>query len=170
MRKKKKEKLVEEQFWATFYYMNIPKHIDGIPEHVERVRFRLYESVYDEDLVMMVQGVKSVGQLDLDETYITNAGVEELVKLDSIRELRLKGCWSITNEAMPFICSIKGLELLHLGSTGITTEGFKEIGKLKDLKLLLISADTDDEKLAEIFVQLPANCQFLVNHKEYPFD
>ncbi|TKC12642.1 hypothetical protein FA048_03215 [Pedobacter polaris] len=170
MRNKKKEKLAEQEFWGTFYYMNVPKHIDGIPLHVEQVRFRLYNHVDDDHLVRMVQGIKSVGQLDLDETYITNAGIAELVKLDSITELRLKGCDSITNEAMPFICSINGLELLHLIGTSITTAGFEQIGKLTSLKKLLIRADRDDPLLEEIYVQLPKGCELIVDYKGYPFD
>ena len=169
MRNKKKEKQADQQFWTTFYYMNVPRHIPGIPLHVEQVRFRLYDHVDDDHLIRMVQGIKSVGQLDLDETEITNLGIEELVKLDSIKELRLKGCRNITNEAMPFICAIKGLELLHLIGTAITSAGFQQIGKLSSLKTLLIRADRDDPLLEEIYVNLPQGCEFIVDYKIYPF-
>ena len=167
---KKREKLAEQEFWGTFYYMNVPNHIDGIPLHVEQVRFRLYNHVDDDHLRRMVQGVKSVGQLDLDETDITNEGIEELVKLDYISELRLKGCHHITDGAMPFICSIKGLELLHLIGTSITTAGFQQIGKLTSLKKLLIRAEREDPLLEEIYINLPKGCEFIVNYKGYPFN
>jgi len=98
-----------------------------------------------------------------------NEGIKELVKLDYITELRLKGCENITNEAMPFICDIKGLELLHLIGTSITTAGFQQIGKLNLLKKLLISADRDDPLLEEIYVNLPKDCEFIVDYKRYPF-
>lgn len=169
MRNKKREKQADQQFWETFHYMNVPKHIPGIPMHVEHVRLRLYDHVDDDHLMRMVQGVKSVGQLDLDETEITNEGIAELVKLDYISELRLKGCENITNEAMPFICDIKGLELLHLIGTSITTAGFQQIGKLTSLKKLLIRADRDDPLLEEIYVNLPKDCEFIVDYKIYPF-
>ncbi len=76
MRKKQKLKLVEEEFWRTFYYINIPKHINGIPAQVEHVRFRVYDHVDDGHLARTVEFVTSVGMLGLDETEITNAGIE----------------------------------------------------------------------------------------------
>lgn len=170
MKSKRSDRKADDRFWETFYYMNGPKHSNGIPFHVEKVRFRLYDYVDDDDLVRMVGGINSVGQLDLDETDITNTGIEELVKLDSVQELRLKGCTNLTNEAMPFICSIKGLELLHLIGTSITTDGFKDIGKLSSLKKLLITADREDPLLEEIYVQLAKGCEFIVNYKIYPFN
>lgn len=170
MRSKKRERLAEQEFWGNFYDINVPKHIPGIPLHVQQVRFRLYDHVTDDHLVRMVTGIKSIGQLDLDETDITNAGIEELVKLDYITELRLKGCRTITNDAMPIICNIKGLELLHLIGTSITTEGFGNIGKLTSLKKLLIRADREDPLLEEIYVNLPKDCEFIVDYKGYPFD
>ena len=169
MKNKKREKQAEEEFWETFYVMNVRKNINGIPLHIDQVQFRLYDYVDDDHLERMVRVIKSIGQLDLDETAITNAGIKELIKLETIQELRLKGCSNITDEAMPFVCAIKGLTLLHLIGTNITTAGFNEIGKLKELKKLFISADRDDEKLEEIFVQLPASCEMIVDYKIYPF-
>jgi hypothetical protein len=170
MKSKKRNKRAEKEFWETFYYMNVPKHFEGIPEHVENVRFRLYDHVDDDHLILMVQGIKSVGQLDLDETDITNSGVKELLKLDNLTELRLKGCINITDEAMPSICSIKGLELLHLIGTSITTAGYDNIANLKNLKKLLIPADRDDPKLEEIYANLAPGCEMIVNYKYYPFN
>jgi len=170
MRKKKKEKLTDEMFWGTFYYMNVPKHIDGIPEHIDHVRFRLYDHVDDDHLRRMAQWVKSIGMLDLDETDITNTGIEELIKLDGITELRLKGCGNIDNDAMIYICKIKRLALLHLIGTSITTGGFEKISNLKALKKLLISADRDDPKLEEIYASLAPGCEMIVDYKSYPFE
>jgi hypothetical protein len=169
MRKKKKEKLAHEMFWDTFYYMNVPKHLEGIPEHVEHVRFRLYDYVDDNYLYKMAEVVKSVGMLDLDETEITIEGIKELTTLDNVRELRLKGCKNIANDAMPHICQLKGLTLLHLIGTEITTDGFGQIGNLTELRKLLISADRDDPKLEEIYANLAPACEMIVNYKEYPF-
>jgi hypothetical protein len=170
MRKKKQEKLAEELFWGTFYYMNVPKHFEGIPEHVEHVRFRLYDYVDDDHLRRMVEVVKSVGMLDLDATEITNLGVKELVQLDNISELRLKGCRNIDNGAMDYICQLKGLTLLHLIGTEITTDGFEKINHLKNLQKLLIRADIEDPKLEEIYANLAPGCKMIVNYKEYPFN
>lgn len=169
MRRKKQLKLAEEAFWSDFFYFNIPNHINEVPEHVERVNFRYY-NVDDEGLLRMIAYVKSIGQLDLDGTDITNEGVKYLVQLNNITEIRFKGCRSIDNNAMPYICQIKGLELLHLIGTSVTTDGFAQIGNLKQLKTLLISADTDDPKLEEIYASLAPSCQMIVDYKSYPFE
>jgi hypothetical protein len=169
MRKKKKEALAVQTFWANFFYFNLPKHLEEVPAHVERVNFRYY-GANDDDLFCMLEKVKSIYQLDLDETDITNEGLAYLTRLENLTELRLKGCSQITNEAMDAICQFKGLELLHLIGTGITTEGFEKIGALKQLKMLLISAEPSDPKLEEIFISLTTDCEFIVNYKAYPFE
>lgn len=168
MRRKKTEALASNTFWSNFFYFNIPKHINEIPSHVERVNFRYY-GANDNDLERMGQKVSSIYQLDLDETDITDEGVKYLTRLENITELRLKGCKQITDQAMASICMLKGLELLHLIGTNITTDGFKRIGDLKQLKTLLISADAEDPLLEEIFISLNPNCEFIVNYKAYPF-
>jgi hypothetical protein len=168
MRRKKKAALAIQTFWANFFYFNLPKHLEEVPAHVERVNFRYY-GANDYDIQYMLEKVKSVYQLDLDETEITNEGLVYLMELDNLTELRLKGCTQITDAAMEVICKFKGVELLHLIGTGITTAGFGDIGKLNKLKRLLISAEPSDPKLEEIFASLAPGCEFIVNYKAYPF-
>jgi hypothetical protein len=168
MRRKKQEKLAESEFWSNFFYFNIPAHINKIPEHIDRVNFRRYHAS-DSDMGRMVKVVRSIGQLDLDETEISSDGIEQLVKMDNITEIRLKGCYNINNRAMAHICNLKGVELLHLKGTAVTTGGFERISNLKTLRTLLIGAAPDDPKLKEIFVSLPKGCVFIVNYKAYPF-
>jgi len=167
MRKKKKQKLKEETFWANFCHFNLPKEQNEIPTHIKRVNFRL-SGADDEDLQLMAGYIKSIEQLDLDETEITNLGLHYLTQLESIKELRLKGCQGIDDDGLPYIYQIKGLELLHLGSTSITVARLQEINKLPYLKTLLISANDDEEiLLPQIARQLPKDCVFIVNHKDY---
>lgn len=169
MRRKKREKLDHKTFWATFVYFNLKTDVLKIPTHVDQVRFRYY-GANDSDLHRMVQEVKSINQLDLDETDVTDEGMKYLLELSYLRELRLKGCQKITNQAMEFICKFEGLELLHLHDTEINTDGFQHIGNLKQLKRLLIQADFQDPKLEEIYASLPKDCNLTVNYKPYPPD
>ena len=169
MRRKKKQKLKEETFWANFCYFNLPKDQDEIPFHIRRVNFRLGGAT-DDDLEMMAGYIKTIEQLDLDETDITNLGLQHLTKLESIKELRLKSCRQIDNDGLPYLYQIKGLELLHLGGTAITIAGLLAIGQLKLLKTLLISADEDEmHLLPQIAVQLPEGCEFIVNHQNFEY-
>lgn len=167
MRRKKKQRLKEEAFWATFFHINVPRHLEEVPDHLERVNFRVC-GVDDEGLALMAGPVKSINQLDLDDTDITIEGLRHLARLDYIRELRLKECRRIDNEAMEVIVKIKGLELLHLGGTAINVYGLASIGDLKELKLLLISAAGEEEKeLPRIAALLPPGCELIVNHQTY---
>lgn len=170
MRRKKKEKLEEEKFWNDFFYFNIPAGVDEVPAHLERVNFRRY-NVNDTGILRMVEYVRSIYQLDLDETDITNESIRHLSQLEKIQELRLKNCTSIDDGCLPDLYNIKGLELLHLGGTSITAKGLKDISRLTDLRLLLISASEEEtpESLINIALSLPPGCEFLVNHKLFEY-
>ena len=63
MRNKKREKQADKHFWETFYYMNVASGNTETPFHIEKVRFRLYDHVDDDDLVRMVSGIRSVGRV-----------------------------------------------------------------------------------------------------------
>ena len=167
MRKKKKQKLKDDAFWASFCYFNLPKEQDEIPVHMRRVNFRL-GGVTDEGLELMAGYIISIEQLDLDETEISNEGLRNLTQLENIKELRLKGCTGINDDGLLYLYQMAGLELLHLGGTSVTVNGLKEIGQLKRLKTLLISADDAEmELLPQVAAQLPEDCELIVNHQTY---
>lgn len=109
--------------------------------------------------------------LDLDETDITNEGIQHLAKLDFIRELRLKGIRALDNECIDHLNKINGLELLHLGGTSIDVEGVLKLKPSVSLKTLLISVDEEPqkEKMLQLRNAFPA-CEFILNHKVYTFD
>jgi hypothetical protein len=137
MRRKKKERLREEQFWNGFFYFNVPKHLDQVPQHLDRVNFRIY-NVDDYGLGQMVEYVQTINMLDLDGTDITNAGIAELTKLKDLKELRLKECRFIDRGCIKDLNKLTGLTLLHLGGTSITTADAPELKPLQNLKLLII--------------------------------
>lgn len=172
MRKKKQEKLKEEQFWSTFCYFNLPKNRVTIPPDLERVNFRIWDHVNDEHLLMMMSRVKSINYLDLDETNITNEGVKHLTQLHHIKELRLKGITAIDDSGMGSLNKLKGLELLHLGGTSVTLNGLTQLGSLQNLRVLLLSLTASEEvrkKMLELKKLLPG-CEFIFNYKSYLFD
>lgn len=169
LRKKKKQKLKEQQFWSTFAYFSTPKLPDEVPTHLERVNFRIWNHVEDEEIEMMVTHVQSINMLDLDETYITNYSIQLLSQLSFIKELRLKGCREIDDEAIPHLNNIKGLELLHLGGTSITLNGVLQLSANHPLRTLLISVDDPEQHQNDltIIAQRFPGCEFIVNHKNF---
>ena len=167
MRRKKQQRLKEEAFWARLLYFSVPRQPDEVPDHFERVNFRI-AGVDDEELALMATRVRSINQLDLDGTDITIEGLRHLTRLAFIKELRLKECRFLDNEAVETICGIRSLELLHLGGTGITVSGLSGIGCLGQLKLLLISATEGEmNELPRLDAVLPPGCKLIVNHKDY---
>ena len=89
MRRKKKQRLKEEAFWAAFFFYSVPRHLDEVPEHIDRANFRV-DGVDDEGLSLMVTKVRSIYQLDLDDTDITIEGLRHLTQLDFVKELRCR--------------------------------------------------------------------------------
>jgi len=169
LRKKKKQRLKEEQFWGTFAYFSKPQLPDAIPTHLERVNFRIWDHVDDDQIEMMITHVQSINMLDLDETEITNHSIELLGKLSFIKELRLKGCNEIDDDAIPHLNNISGLELLHLGGTPISLNGLLQLSATHPLRMLLISVDDPElhqNELTTIAQRFPA-CELIVNHKAF---
>ena len=169
MRKKKKQKLKEQKFWGTFAFFSTPQLPYSIPTHLERVNFRIWDHVDDEQIEMMVTHVQSINMLDLDETEITNYSIQLLTKLSFIKELRLKGCSEIDDEAIPHINNIKGLELLHIDGTSISIKGVLQLSASHPLRMLLIGVDDPEQNLDHLTIiarRFP-DCEFIVNHKSF---
>lgn len=167
MRRKKAEKLKEEQFWNDFFYFNVPAHLDAVPLHLERANFRRYH-VDDEGISMMMTAVLSVYQLDLDGTDITNEAIRMLTELEYVTELRLKNCEGIDDSCVPDLYKIKGLKLLHLGGTSITVQAMIEGGTFSHLKELFIDYEDQEIKvLQELAILLPKDCELIVNHQRF---
>ncbi len=119
----------------------------------------------------MIEYVRSIYQLDLDGTEITNAGITLLSTLDAVNELRLKNCPNIDAGCLEDLQQIKELELLHLGGTSIGVDDLIATPlKFKSLKFLLLDDDElNDEKLQQLYVSLPVGCELNINHRVYPF-
>ncbi|MDB5227509.1 MAG: hypothetical protein JWN78_1702 [Bacteroidota bacterium] len=162
MNLKKKEKYFWEKYFGISY--NQAGNLNPV---VKRLNFRDSE-LDDEELFFLISKMKSICQLDLDNTLVTDKGIQYLTKLESIKELRLKGCKGITQKCLHDLASMKELELLHLGSTFITLEDAKTLSRLQNLKLLLLSSDDPQEvikKEASALRLLFPNCEININHK-----
>lgn len=172
MNKKKKLKQLEKTFWATLFGVDVPAHLNEVPDHLNHVRMRLWDKVIDEYLELMVTQVKSINMLDLDATDITNDGIEHLTKMDFIKELRLKGIREIDNDCIVHLNKIKGLELLYLRGTSVTIDGILNLDCKPHLKELFFSAKDDEinkEKMLQLKKLMPI-CNFIIDGKEYYFD
>ncbi|MBK8519417.1 MAG: hypothetical protein IPL54_00575 [Chitinophagaceae bacterium] len=132
---------------------------------------RHIDDLDDIGFAYIMEGVKGVDMLDLNELEITNESIRLLAGLDYVKELQLKGC-SVDNDCVKDLNTITSLELLHLKNTNITIDGLLHLDKLTLLKTLMFSAedvDTIKEKLLQLKNLLP-QCDFVINSKPYYFD
>lgn len=162
MKKDKKELY----FWKRHFNIK-NNNLDSIPTEVNRFNFR-HSEVDDEWLLYITSRIKVIHQLDLDETLITDKGIYFLTKLETIKELRLKGCRDISKECLNDLNQIKSLELLHLGGTSIDLDDLYKLSALQSLKLILVSSSDNiaviKEKVSALKHFFPL-CIINVNHQ-----
>lgn len=162
MNSKKKEKYFWEKYFGISY-----TQANNLSPVIKRINFRDSE-LNDEELFFLVSKVKVIHQLDLDNTCVTDCGVQYLTKLESLKELRLKGCKDITEKCLIDLASLKELELLHLGGTLITLEHAKTLSPLENLKQLLLSSDYPEAMIKQEALRLRLlfpGCEININHK-----
>ncbi len=165
---KNKEKKKEKEFWRREFRI-APGRIAFIDPEVERLNFR-HSELDDDGIYWITTRLKIIHQLDLDETYVTDKAIQYLTKLDYIKELRLKGCDGISPGCLADLNKLTGLELLHLGSTGITLDDVHALFSLQKLQLLLLRSSQTEEVIVEKVRQLKKilpSCKFNVNYKIY---
>ena len=99
--------------------------------------------------------LEKVTILVLNNTQITDAGLKEVAKMQTLRTLRLDRT-QITDEGLKDVAKLKKLDSLFLDSTQITDAGLKELAKLQKLEDLNLN-DTSVTKagVAELQKALP---------------
>lgn len=166
----KKDKKKELYFWKRhFGIMN--NNLDSIPTEVDRLNLRIQDTEVDDQWLRYIAAkIKIVNRIDLDDTLITDEGIKHLSKLESVKELRLKGCHYITNESLDYLNKLTGLEVLHLAGTQIKLNAIEELISLQNLKKLFLST-SDSEEIITAKVQalkrLFPQCEIIVNAKSY---
>ena len=145
---------------------------ESMEEYYHHLDLRPLSDLTDEGLDYILARIKGVDMLDLNETEISNKGIQLLTRLEYLKELRVKGCAQLDNGCAEDLNKITSLELLHVKGTGISIDGLLKLDALPNLKKLLFSADDPEvikEKIWELKERLPG-CSFVINSKPYYFD
>lgn len=140
--------------------------------YCDHINLRFIDDLDDEGFAYIMDGVKGVNMLDLNETEITNKSIELLTGLEYVRELRLKGCHGLDDNCVDDLNKITSLELLHVKNTSVTINGLLKLHALTNLKTILFSAD-DVDPIKEKMLQLKTThsaCEFVVDGKPYYFE
>lgn len=138
-------------------------------DYYHQLDFRMLDDFGDEEFAYVMPKVKGVNMLDLNENEIGNASIELISKLEYVKELRIKGCRAVNNDAIPFINKISGLEYLHAKGTGITLDGLLKLAPSDIFRELLFSHEGGEDitgKMLQLKRLLP-NCEFVIDGKPY---
>jgi hypothetical protein len=104
------------------------------------------DSAMDDVIFRCLRGIRGLVQLKLDGTQVTDAGLVELNRHQSLRWLELSHAKNLTDTGVAGLGTLVNLELLRLDGIELTTEGLTpllNLGQLKEMSLLR-RALTDD--------------------------
>lgn len=94
-----------------------------------------------DDVMIHLAGLPAVRSLLLNDTDVTDAGMQAIGKLETLTNLDLRGC-AITNQGVSSLAGLSNLKALRFsgksGKTDITDESMPSIGKLTKLKVLAL--------------------------------
>ncbi|MBW3541840.1 MAG: hypothetical protein KY476_16350, partial [Planctomycetes bacterium] len=89
--------------------------------------------------------------MGLEETEITDKGLQSLGQLGSLQSLDLDGCTGITDTGVGHLTALTVLEKLEMGATQVTGVGLAGFAQSKNLEWLrLDGSKVDDKGLAVI--------------------
>lgn len=147
------------------------KLAESMSEYYHHLDLRPFDDLDDDAFAYIMEKVKGVNMLDLNETEITNESINLLTRLEYVNELRAKACRNLDNGCITDLNKLTNLVFLHLKNTAITIDGLLQLNNLPNLKELMFSAD-DVESIEEKMLQLKAllpGCEFTINSKPYSF-
>jgi Ran GTPase-activating protein (RanGAP) involved in mRNA processing and transport len=135
---------------------------------------RLSRTAVGDAALAEISSLPRLGELDLHETPVTNAGLEKLAQSKSLRELRLshtkvgddgvielarlKGLrrlnlceTKVTDASMAALAELPELQILDVHDTAITNAGLEKLARSKSLRELWLSGTmVDDEGVASL--------------------
>ncbi len=82
---------------------------------------------------------KNITNLCLQNTQITNGGLQHLTALKQLKILRLKENPQLTNACIPVLCALRQLEDLQLHETSVDEAGLALLEPLKSLRDVIVS-------------------------------
>lgn len=147
MAKRKRMKLSrhEKQFWQRYFRIDkatdIPEYLDG---------FKAVDSDYDDDFFYFLSlRVKSISEIHLKESLVTDVGVKYISGFAGLKNLYLRKHPNITKTSIPYFNEMKDLESLNITKTSITlTDLCKDLNNAM-LKEVFLSSSADDGDLLE---------------------
>ncbi len=122
-----------------------------IPKLTHLTSFSAINTPISDDVLVSVGRVKSLTNLDLSGTGITNAGIRHLVGLRKLSSLNLAST-KVTSACLADVGKLSDLKILNLAGNTITG-GFESLEGCKELTWLVLShvklSDADAQTIAD---------------------
>ena len=124
------------------------------------------------DILSAIGNYKNIVHLNLSELKpISHKQLEEIIKDNRIKELKLEGC-DVDDSYIPILTHSK-IQELNIAETQITDSGLKLLAKLKTLKILRVSLDKNKittNSLENLLVKKPKCLIETFNKKKNNFE
>ena len=135
-------------------------------EHLEAIaKLNVVRSVLLNDLSITDAGLKVLGDsqlplenLDLRGCPVSNAGMEHLTPLKTLRALRLSGksgSTTVDDDGMVHIVKLENLEVLPLDHLWVSEIGLEQLSNLKKLRELYMAGTTISDEAIAVMKQFP---------------
>ena len=102
-----------------------------------------------------IAGMGKPERLSLAQTRVTDAGLERLREVRSLRELDLYFAEFFTDDGVAALQGLAKLERLNLRGTKVTSRVFEPLSHLTSLRSLDISYSQIDDSGVELLAELP---------------
>ncbi len=118
-------------------------HIAELPNlkalHISRIHFndpKMNKEYYtDKGLEALVKR-RDLEELSIGSPGVTDAGMEHVAKLTSLKSLNLFGCDNVTDRGLARLAGLKSLTNLHIAHADITVSGLNRLNSLSNLTRL----------------------------------
>lgn len=135
----------EKKFWQTHYHFDKPSQIYNDWHQIWSV-----DGNDDDDFFYFFSlRVKSITEVHLKDTLITDKAIEYMLEFKELKELFLRKHDDITKKSIPFFNKMESLESLNITKTRITLTDLCESLNNQSLKEIFIDSEEDEENIEE---------------------
>lgn len=149
----------------------LPRSHRGQPDMAELQRLRalprlrcasFYDFPLDDAGLAFLCEVRTIEDLVLQNTRVSNTGLRQLARLPALTHLRLKDNRQLGDECVPHLVAISRLQNLQVHETSITALGLARLAELPELRDLCVDDETGTEaELRELSMLMP-RCEILI--------
>lgn len=153
-----------KEVWWRYRNINDSKHI---PSSIDTL-IEVDTNADDDYLYYIIHFVKDIREIFFKDTCVTDAGVQYITALKTLKKLSLTSSNRISNACIPYLNELSSLEYLDLTKTGVDITGISRLTALTNLQELHITSEITDEAALEKTVnllkqQLPS-CAININY------